>query len=356
LAEPRDRYRSLAMIPTALPFLLCSSLLLSGNTTPARTAPDDYKLVWAQEFDTPGRPDPAVWGYERGFVRNREAQWYQPENARIEDGLLIIEARRERVENPRHVKDARDWRRRRSHAEYTSASLTTRGKHQWLYGRFEMRAKIDTRAGSWPAWWTLGTKRGWPACGEVDIMEYYDSVILANACWARKGRGQHWDAVRLPLDHLGKDWAAAFHVWRMDWDEDAIMIYVDDRLLNTIAITHTRNPDGVNPFREPHYMIVNLAIGGTRGGDPSATEFPVRYEIDYIRVYQQREEGQAAAGADRPDPPQRRKQGSRNHAQPDQPRHGTVMLRRPAAGSQHAATEKPARDVAGVRLQTHRHA
>ncbi len=276
-------------------FIMLSLLLLGAEPEAAaqnaarKYADEGYRLVWAEEFDEPGRPDDAVWDYERGFVRNHEAQWYQPENATVTDGRLVIEARRERKENPRHEAGSRDWRRARPAAEYTSASLLTRGKHAWRYGRFEMRAKIDVRAGLWPAWWTLG--RGpWPACGEIDIMEYYDGVILANACWAKRGPGQHWDAVRVPLGELGgAAWADAFHVWRMDWTAESIMLYVDDRLLNTVAVNETLNPDGENPFRQPHYMIVNLAIGGTRGGDPSETAFPARYEVDYIRVYQQAE-------------------------------------------------------------------
>ena len=255
-----------------------------------RYASEGYHLVWAQEFDQPGRPDPNVWDYERGFVRNREAQWYQPENARIADGHLIIEARREEVPNPNHEAGSRDWRKNRAKAEYTSASLNTRGKHQWQYGRFEMRARIDARAGIWPAWWTLGASKRWPACGEIDMMEYYDGVILANACWSKKAGAweQHWDAVRKPLSQLGgQDWAKKFHVWRMDWDEQSIVIYVDDVLLNTVSLARTVNPDGSNPFHQPHYMLVNLAIGGQNGGDPSKTEFPAKYEIDWIRIYQQ---------------------------------------------------------------------
>ncbi len=281
-------------LATVLPVLLMSADWQPGNDDhPSTYDSDGYCLVWSQEFDEPGHPDEAVWGYERGFVRNQEAQWYRPENASVANGCLIIEARRERVRNPGHDANSKDWRRRREFADYTSASLTTRGKHAWLYGRFEMRARIDTRAGLWPAWWTLGSAnsgRHWPACGEIDIMECYDGVLLANACWAKNGGGQNWDAVRKPLRDLGGDgWSAGFHVWRMDWDEDSIMLYVDGRLLNTIAVTQTLNPDGSNPFREPHYMIVNLAVGGTRGGDPSLTKFPARYEVDYVRVYRKRD-------------------------------------------------------------------
>ena len=140
-----------------------------------------YKLVWSDEFNKHGRPDPNKWTYERGFVRNRELQWYQPENARCENGLLIIEGRRERKVNPRYRPDSRNQMERREYAEYTSASLTTRGLHSWQYGRFEMRGRIDTRDGLWPAFWTLGVEGPWPGCGEIDIMEYYRGMLLANA-------------------------------------------------------------------------------------------------------------------------------------------------------------------------------
>ena len=124
-------------------------------------------------------------------------------------------------------------------------------------------------------------------------MEYYEGVLLANACWKKKGGrwAQHWDSTRTPIGELGTGadpdaWAGRFHVWRMEWTADRVDLYCDGVLLNTIDVTKTFNPDGSNPFREPHYMLVNLAIGGTQGGDPSETDFPARYEIDYIRVYQ----------------------------------------------------------------------
>jgi len=252
---------------------------------------DDYKLVWADEFNRDGRPDPNNWTYERGFVRNEELQWYQPENARCENGLLIIEGRRERKANPNYDASSRSWRRNRQYIEYTSACLKTPGLHSWTYGRFEMRGRIDTRPGLWPAFWTLGSARSWPGCGEIDIMEYYRGMLLANACWASPRRWVGvWDDLKKPIAEFNDpEWSSKFHVWRMDWDEDAIKLYVDDQLLNTIELEKTINQtrDSANPFREPHYVLLNLAIGGTNGGDPSDTKFPARFEIDYVRVYQQ---------------------------------------------------------------------
>jgi len=250
----------------------------------------EYKLVWADEFNEDGRPDPNNWVYERGFVRNEELQWYQPDNARCERGLLIIEARRERKPNPGYDPNSNSWRRSREFIEYTSACLKTPGLHSWTYGRFEMRGRIDTRAGLWPAFWTLGSARAWPACGEIDIMEYYRGMLLANACWggARRWVGI-WDDLKKPITEFGDpEWSSKFHVWRMDWDKESIKLYVDDQLLNTIELSKTINKsrDGANPFREPHYILLNLAIGGTNGGDPSGTAFPGRFEVDYVRVYQ----------------------------------------------------------------------
>jgi len=261
-----------------------------GTWAQAAEQSNDYELVWADEFNDDGRPDPNNWVYERGFVRNEELQWYQPENARCENGLLVIEGRRERKPNPSYEAGSNSWRRNRQYIEYTSACLKTPGLHSWTFGRFEMRARIDTRPGLWPAFWTLGSARSWPGCGEIDIMEYYRGMLLANACWAGPRRWVGiWDDLRKPITEFGDpDWSARFHVWRMDWDRDNIKLYVDDQLLNTIELSKTINqtPDGANPFHEPHYILLNLAIGGTNGGDPSATTFPSCYEIDYVRVYQ----------------------------------------------------------------------
>jgi beta-glucanase (GH16 family) len=250
-----------------------------------------YQLVWSDEFNTDGPPDFVKWTYERGFVRNQELQWYQPDNAICKNGMLVIEARRERIKNPNYKPDSKNWMLNREYAEYTSSSLTTKGIYSRMFGRFEIRGRIDTRPGMWPAFWTLGDDGNWPSCGEIDIMEYYRGILLANAAWAsEKPWSPIWDDSKKPItDFNDPNWSEKFHVWRMDWDANSIELYVDDLLLNTIDLQKTINQDGQNenPFHQPHYIILNLAIGGTQGGDPSETEFPAKYEIDYIRIYRE---------------------------------------------------------------------
>ncbi len=270
-------------------------------TTRDTTTPPGYTLVWADEFTRNGWPDPRNWTYERGFVRNQELQWYQADNAVIRDGFLVIEARRETRPVRTFEQGSTDWRRNRPHTEITSTSLTTRGMHSWRYGRFEMRAKIDIRAGIWPAFWTVGDAGRWPASGEIDIMEYYRGMLLANVAWAADANGKSaWDDSKKPIAELGGDaWARRFHVWRMDWDESAIRLYVDDVLLNETDLQETVNKDGSgrNPLQQPHHIILNLAVGGTNGGDHTGTTFPSRFEIDYVRVYQRTTSAPSGAGS-----------------------------------------------------------
>ncbi len=290
---------------TFLMLLLFGCLSLAGCATVAATdeppAYEGYELVWRDEFDQAGPPDPEAWGHERGFVRNNELQWYQPDHAFCEDGVLVIEARRVDRPNPRHDPDSDDWRTNRPRIEYTAASINTSGKHEWTYGRFEIRAKIPAKQGMWPAIWTLGSARDWPHAGEIDIMEFYRGKILANAAWGNERRWQAvWDSSATPVEELADNdtdrgdvaaWAGRFHVWRMDWDQTAIKLYIDGKLLNTIELDKTvnRTPGAENPFHEPHYLLLNLAIGGNNGGDPGETPFPQRYLVDYVRVYQKAE-------------------------------------------------------------------
>jgi beta-glucanase (GH16 family) len=252
----------------------------------AIVAPSGYKLVWNDEFDTDGPPDPGTYSFEKGFVRNEEDQWYQSDNATVQGGLLVIEARKETVQNPNYTGSG-DWKTTRKTAEYTSSSLSTSGHQSFQYGHFEMRARIPTDAGMWPAWWTLGVSGEWPSNGEIDIMEFYQSKLLANVACGTDTRWQaKWDSSTKSLSSLGANWTAQFHVWTMDWDDQNIVLSVDGQQLNTSALSSMLNSDGKSPFKQKAYMIVNLAIGGNNGGDPSKTSFPKRYEIDYLRVFQ----------------------------------------------------------------------
>jgi len=267
--------------------LLLSCLLL------ATAAAADWTLVWSDEFDRDGLPDPSRWTYEEGFIRNRESQYYtrrRKENARVENGALVIESRKERFPNPAWRPGSVDPR----HAEfasYTSASLTTEGKASWRHARVEVRAKLPTGRGMWPAIWMLGVNRrevGWPRCGEIDIMEnvgYEPDVIHANIHTqaynhARKtGRGAK---LTVPEPWRG------FHVYAVEWDSRKMEFSADGRVYFTYENEGTG--EAVWPFEQPFYLILNSAVGGSWGGRNGIDDsiFPQRYEIDYVRVYQKR--------------------------------------------------------------------
>lgn len=279
---------------------ICNIIILLTMTVGLH-AQQDYELVWSDEFDVEGKPSDD-WTYEHGFVRNEELQWYQSQNAYVKDGCLVIEGRRERFPNPYYVAGSRDWRSNREFVDYTSSCLTTRLSHQFLYGRVEVRAKIPTATGAWPAIWLLGNKWDWPQSGEIDMMEYFikdgSPSILANACWGSDKRWTAvWDSAVIPFTHFtDKDpaWADKFHIWRMDWTQQYIRLFLDDELLNEIDLSQTFNQgyagNTENPFTNTvpgfgHYLLLNLAIG-SNGGNPDITQFPLRYYIDYVRVYQ----------------------------------------------------------------------
>ena len=254
-------------------------------------AAGDWKLVWSDEFDRPGLPDPAKWNYEQGFIRNNEDQYYtreRSENARVQNGCLVIEARKEQFKNAAFEagKTSRG-RRGQEFAQYTSASLTTRGKTSWTYGRFEVRAKLPSARGTWPAIWMLGTNRaaGWPACGETDIMEfvgYEPGLIHANIHTKKYNHVQKTnkgDKITIP------DASSAFHVYTLEWTDKQMDFFVDDKKY----FTYTNEGSGTDawPFDTDQYLILNLAIGGAWGGAKGIDEsaFPQQFVIDYVRVY-----------------------------------------------------------------------
>lgn len=264
-----------------------------------------WTLVWSDEFEKDGAPDSSKWVQEEGFIRNREEQYYtkdRRENARVEDGVLVIEARKESYPNARYDANVgRDWRKSQKNAECTSASLTTKGKASWKRGRVEVRAKIPQGRGVWPAIWMLGNnidEVGWPACGEIDIMEYVGfapDTIHANIHTKKynhtKGTGKgDKRTIKRPYDD--------FHVWALEWTDTRLEIFVDDEKL--FAYEKESNDPDVWPFDKPHYLILNLAIGGSWGGQKGVDDeiFPQKLLIDYVRVYEREREGEEAAGGE----------------------------------------------------------
>ena len=252
--------------------LLCVAL--------AQPSAGGWVKVWADEFDKPGLPNPANWTYERGMVRNHEAQYYTTnrlENARVENGLLVIEARRE------------DWASRRGTAAYTSASLTTRDRHAWSSGRIEARAKIPSARGTWPAIWMLGTNiasAGWPACGEIDILEAVGHEKDTVFGTLHTGRYNHLKGTARGGKALVRNLVNDFHLFAVEWFADRIDFYCDTKKYFSVA---KNAGDGTAewPFDAPHYLILNLAVGGSWGGQKGIDEaaFPQKFLIDYVRVY-----------------------------------------------------------------------
>lgn len=267
--------------------LLCTVSSISQG--PATKDDPAYKLIWSDEFNNNGMPDTAKWRFESGFARNNEAQWYQQENAVCQEGYLVITGKKENRPNPNFIEGSTNWKTNRKNIRFTSASAVMKKEHAFQYGKVQVRAKIDAQPGLWPAIWTLGVSGEWPSNGEVDIMEYYKDSILANFAFAAQKRyNAIWDVAKVSVDSLGgKNWADQFHVWTLLWDENQMQIFVDDLLLNTINLNKTINKsDGQNPFRQPHYILLNLAMGGNRGGSLENTKLPSKYLIDYVRVYQ----------------------------------------------------------------------
>ena len=233
-----------------------------------------------------------MWAFEEGFIRNQELQLYtsRPENVRIRDRKLIIEAKREALPNARYEAGSQNWARSRQQSEYTSASIRTLGKADWKYGRFVVRAKLPGGRGTWPAIWMLASdcdKVGWPACGEIDIMEYvgYDpGVVHANI--HTKGRNhvlKNNKGAKISVP----DAETAFHEYVLEWTPKKMDFFLDDKHYFTYE---KEGGEDLWPFDKPFYLILNLAVGGGWGGrngvDPS--RFPARFEVDYVRVYSQK--------------------------------------------------------------------
>lgn len=241
--------------------------------------PAGYRLVWADEFDTPGLPDPARWVHDTGRNKtgwhNHELQYYsgpRADNAVLRDGRLHITARRESLaQQP-------DW----GGQHYSSARLITRGKAEWTYGWFEVRARMPCGKGTWPAVWLLGATGDWPAGGEIDMLEHLgrEPTHASSAVHTAAGSG----GSALSGKALVPDACSRFHDYQLLWTPQGLSFGVDG-----VAHWHYARPRGDArgwPFDRPQFLILNLAIGGDLGGPVDDGILPATLQVEHVRVYQ----------------------------------------------------------------------
>lgn len=234
--------------------------------------PDGWRLVWSDEFNG-NQIDQSKWGYEnlRPGTVNHERQGYtsRPENARVEGGNLVIETRKDNFDG----------------MQYTSARLITRGKASWKYGRIEARIKITSALGSWPAFWMMPEDQsgGWPACGEIDIMEQvgYEGDTVHGTTHTQRFFGGNGRGAPRSVPNITAD----FHTYRVDWYADRIEWYVDGQ---QYFVQRNDGGNDVYPFHKNFHIILNFALGGDWGGARGFDEnMPnQRMLVDFVRVYQ----------------------------------------------------------------------
>lgn len=274
-------------------FFLSFFIIFQLIAIPSLTAQkkEKLKLVWREEFNYAGLPDSSKWGYEVGYIRNEEQQYYtdaRKENVQVKGGTLIITGRKEKYPNKFFTKGDDNWKKKDSIAQYTSASINTLGKAGWLYGRIEMRAKLPWGNGIWPALWMMGTNRtevGWPKCGEIDIMEFvgnhpediYGTIHYPDSI----SKGNKSNGNKTQLKPINKD----FHIYAIEWNEESIAIYLDKKKYHSFPIDAAGEGQD-NPFRKPFYLLINLALGANWPGPIDASVLPQQFIIDYVRVYQ----------------------------------------------------------------------
>lgn len=259
-------------------------VVIATSCLPIQTVLADWTLVWSDEFETDGLPDSNKWGYDMARGEsvglwgwgNNEAQYYTSDlnNARVENGRLIIEARRESMGS----------------ANYTSARMVTRNVGDWLYGRIEVRAKMPSGRGTWPAIWMLPTDweyGGWPHSGEIDIMEYvgHDHGVVHGTI--HTSAFNHMSGTQRGGSTIRNDLHTEFYTYAIEWDEDRILWFIDDEQYFTFE-RQSSWTSAQWPFDRRFHLILNIAIGGSWGGQQGIDDdiFPQTMEVEYVRVYQ----------------------------------------------------------------------
>ena len=275
----------LALVPLPLAAQTVHSPPITAGTDEPLVRPADAKPVWSDEFDRDGLPDPRRWAYDTGRNKlgwyNEEKQYYaaaRPENVRVANGRLILTATAERLA------DRPDF----GGQNYASGKIFTKGIADWRYGFIEVRAKLPCGRGIWPAIWMLSSdeSRPWPAMGEIDILEHvgWDPGRVHGT--VHTGAYNHVAKTQKGAHVLRPDVCEAFHNYQLDWNADRILVGIDGRAY--MRFENDKKGDHATwPFASPHYLILNVAVGGwggQKGIDPKA--FPASMEVDYVRVWQ----------------------------------------------------------------------
>lgn len=264
------------------PILSTMLLLVLVVFSYCRSKEPSMKLVWSDEFDYEGAPNPELWDLDEGNGcptlcgwGNNELQYYtnNENNVRVKDGKLIIEAHKEDYEE----------------SAYTSAKLKSKNDGSWQYAYIEVKAKLPTGRGTWPAIWMLPQKNtygGWPKSGEIDIMEHvgYDPGVVHGTVHTEAFN--HAIGTQVGKQTMVPDFDTDFHVYAMNWTENQIEFFVDGVKYQEFK----NNGDGPAawPFDHPFYLILNVAVGGNWGGAEGVDDaiWPQRMEVDYVRVYE----------------------------------------------------------------------
>lgn len=240
-------------------------------------------LVWSDEFDG-DQLDLAKWSYDTAFNKqgwfNKELQYYaaaRPENVRVGGGILTIEARKD----PQLIRQQPDWGRQ----QYSSGKIVTKGKAQFQYGFFEIRARLPCTGGTWPAIWMMPEAPAkWPEGGEIDILEHVGSRPRVVHATVHSALFNHVRGTQRGAETPLPTACDSFHRYQLDWQPQSITVGVDDR-----AYMQVRNdqPGGLGawPFDQPFHLILNLAMGGDWAGAVDDAALPQRFEVDYVRVW-----------------------------------------------------------------------
>lgn len=238
------------------------------STTTSITLYVAPKIIWSDEFNIDGAPNSTYWGYDLGAGGwgNNEEQYYtnRPENVIVKDGVLKIKTIKENYQG----------------SKYTSARILTKDKFSFKYGKIEFKAKLPVGGGTWPALWTLGnnlTSAGWPACGEMDVMEHvYNQLNKIHGTFHYPG---HSGGNATTASKMVENVTSEFHVYSMDWRANSIKIFVDNQKI--IEFPNTK----ATPFNQEFFIIINCAMGGNFGGAVDPNFSSSTFEVDYVRVY-----------------------------------------------------------------------